>query len=204
MTPLEAIEAVEEGDTDGVVAAVAAFSDDDRFDVALAAVQLSRAALVRELLDSGVDPNFRSGVGFLLPAAASVGSLMIVQSLLERGADPSLGVPLVKAAGHGHLQVVELLLRAGADPNQGNPGFPTALGMAEQFGHASIASLLRERGASHPDQGFLPKLFGVSVDLQGPLTELADFVEDLVGGLGPGEGLAFFVVHIDVLVDGFA
>jgi len=37
---------------------------------------------------------------------------------------------------------------------------------------------------------------------QGALAELAHLVQDLVGGLGPLEGLAILVVGLDVVPDG--
>jgi len=42
------------------------------------------------------------------------------------------------------------------------------------------------------------------VDLDGSLAEALDRLEDLVGGFGPFEGLAGFVVRLDVGEDGLA
>ena len=60
-----------------------------------------------------------------LHQAAFWGKKIVIQLLLERGADPnavdSYGrTPLCMAAFHGGKEIVQLLLNAGGDPNKGN------------------------------------------------------------------------------------
>ena len=60
-----------------------------------------------------------------LHQAAFWGKKIVIQLLLERGADPnavdSYGrTPLCMAAFHGGKEIVQLLLNAGGDPTKGN------------------------------------------------------------------------------------
>ena len=144
----EALDALEAGELAGIVQAAQGFSDEERFRLADTAVSLEQTGLLRDLLEAGLDPRVGSFSDTLLKTAASEGNVNAASVLLEYGADPNQGIPLVVAVMRGHDEVVRLLLDAGADPNQGNPGFPTALGFAKQFRHVEVAALLEARGAT--------------------------------------------------------
>ena len=93
-----------------------------------------------------------------LSSACKRGELDAVQSLLDRGADPTGGTtrlrrPLHIAAEQGHLSLVRLLLAAGADPNQPEGGASLKqdglpLGLAVENGHLAVVSCLLEAGAA--------------------------------------------------------
>ena len=108
------------------------------------------------LLERGADVNVVSpGDGSPLIAAAASGSTEVVTMLLDRGADVNVIVPgdenpLMNAARQGHEEVLRLLIDRGADVNATaveGTRVRTALGLAEQAGHAHIVRLLRAAGA---------------------------------------------------------
>ena len=78
---------------------------------------------VKELLDSGEDPNTINDKGFsILMQAVADGSFEIAELLLERGANPNvvnhLGrSPMFFAARYGYVNMVKLLLQYKALPN---------------------------------------------------------------------------------------
>ncbi|MBO6934136.1 MAG: suppressor of fused domain protein [Deltaproteobacteria bacterium] len=123
--------------------------DDGRREVAEAAARFGEAAALRAMLARGIEIDEPGGIGStLLELAAGMGGSEAVECLLEAGADPTLGLPLVRAAFAGHLESVRLLLEAGANPDGANPGFPTALGTARAKGNKEIEALLLQYGAS--------------------------------------------------------
>ena len=87
--------------------------------------------------------------------AADVGSLELVQLLLEAGADKHVATAateegawaLSNAAQNGHLEVARLLLNAGAAPDAARVREGTALYFACQNGHLDVARMLLEAGA---------------------------------------------------------
>ena len=76
-----------------------------------------------------------------------------LQYLLRHNADPDPPeapdgcFPLYEASAKGSFDVVQALLTHGARVNRRSCSGATALGVAEQKGHAAIARLLREHGA---------------------------------------------------------
>jgi len=116
---------------------------------------------VRELLDSGEDPNLRDRYNMIALISASRGiwrsprrrrrQIEIVELLLDRGADPNLqndyDTALMEASERDHVEIVKLLLDRGADPNLQNDWGNTALIRAAANGHTEIVRLLLDRGA---------------------------------------------------------
>ena len=110
---------------------------------------------VKRLLLSGMlDAN--RGYGILLDTplheAANEGHRVMVQLLLDRGANPNKAekcgyTPLHKAAFHGHKDVIKLLLDRGANPNKAEEYGYTPLHKAAMNGHKAVAQLLLDRGA---------------------------------------------------------
>lgn len=78
---------------------------------------------VKELLDSGEDPNTINDNGFsILMQAVADGSFEIAELLLERGANPNIvnhlgRSPMCFAARYGYVNMVKLLLQYKALPN---------------------------------------------------------------------------------------
>jgi ankyrin repeat protein len=88
-----------------------------------------------------------------LCAASAIGSLQIVQLLLEHGADPNVGdsfgiTPLDRATLRGYLKMSQLLIEYGADVNAKDSVGQTPLHLASSAGHMEIAKLLLESNAN--------------------------------------------------------
>ena len=102
---------------------------------------------VRELLDSGADPNLRDNRFGVTALIMAWGYTDIVRLLLENGADPNLRdnlgtTALMMAALEGETETVRLLLENGADPNLIDKDGDTAFGLALSDGHTDILRLL--------------------------------------------------------------
>lgn len=87
-----------------------------------------------------------------LHLAATGGKVLIVNLLLENGADVSLkettgATALHKAVEKGHLDIVEILVGKGADVNAYSFYVHSPLKLAKDKGHTDIASFLLSRGA---------------------------------------------------------
>lgn len=101
-------------------------------------------------LDVNAEADYRFHEPYLM-MAAELGSLTMIDFLLERGADiegrDDLGrTPLIVAANAGRTSAVDLLLDRGADVNAGWPS-QSPLANAERCGHLDTAALLLSRGA---------------------------------------------------------
>lgn len=110
------------------------------------AVQMNDLEIARARLDEGADPNVDrfSYEGPVLMIAAARGDLMMVEMLLDYGADREarndlLRTPLVMAASNGCTEVVRLLLDRGAD-----------LHAVDGFGHVTVERPSPPRGGFRP------------------------------------------------------
>ncbi|GAQ12244.1 hypothetical protein ALT_9565 [Aspergillus lentulus] len=127
----------------------------------VAALKRGHQAVMRLLLDEGVDPDeilfegSRMETTALYMAAAN-GYDAIVKLLIEKGASVNLkkapGHPLVIAASNNRKTVVRLLLEKGADPNAVRGYKETALHIAVMRGNSDIVSMLLNKGA-HTELG---------------------------------------------------
>lgn len=84
-----------------------------------AAVAAGHSSIVRWLLESGLDADYRYGPGY---------------------------TPLLTAAANGHLEIVKLLLAYGADLRATANDGKTALTLASECNHSDVAEFLRDRG----------------------------------------------------------
>ncbi|NIP57087.1 MAG: hypothetical protein GWM92_03065 [Gemmatimonadetes bacterium] len=117
--------------------------------------RMGRAPLVRNVIESGVDPERRDPAGnTAMMVAAMTGSLEVMQELLALGAsldavaDPTLWTPLMFGAARGHVEVVGWLLENGAAVDTRNRNGASALWLAAQAGRTGSARRLVEHGAS--------------------------------------------------------
>ena len=143
----------------------------------IAAVVDGRPGQVRTLIGEGADPNARvepRGVpktywdrikmllrgGGSRPSvrptalilAADAGDSLVVEQLLQAGADPNLtegggGAPLMFACMSGRSRVVEVLIEAGADVNAKDKDGVPALQRAAVYGNTEAVEMLLAHGA---------------------------------------------------------
>ncbi|KAJ6461871.1 ankyrin repeat-containing domain protein [Mycena vitilis] len=90
--------------------------------------------------------------------AVSLGDIISVRALLERGADPNIkggkdGSALLSACRNGHGELARLLLQHGADPNVQADDGGTALQAASSSGIVATVGVLLEYGADVKLQG---------------------------------------------------
>ncbi len=102
-------------------------------------------AAIKEMLDSGVDPNGVSELqGFTaLMGASFKGRGDIVKLLLAAGANPNAAAgkgetALIFAATHGHVDIVNMLVSAGADAGAKDKIGFTALDHAKRQSRSSV------------------------------------------------------------------
>lgn len=102
---------------------------------------------VKELIAKGL--NIKNIVGETpLTIASKKGSIKIVKTLLDSGADANLKgkygwTALMNAVTPGHVKVVEELLLKGADPNIKNDSGTTAIMIAEKLKKPEMIKLLK-------------------------------------------------------------
>jgi ankyrin repeat protein len=117
----------------------------------------NRVDLVRFLLEKGANPNQQYEFPFvsLLNKAASIGSLPIMQLLLDHGAVIPDSKALIGAAEEGRIEAAEFLLRSGAVLNEvsrwdisdsaaDNPG--SALHVAVRYNQEAMVNFFLRRG----------------------------------------------------------
>ena len=89
-----------------------------------------------------------------LTGAVANGNAAVVKLLLMHGADPNhlyeggQFSPLLAAAAEGKVGIVQLLLRHGASVNLKSTDGKSPLGLARQKGHAAVADVLVNAGAT--------------------------------------------------------
>jgi ankyrin repeat protein len=113
--------------------------------------QNSPPDVARASLGCGNGPNIPDETTSL-HAASEMGDLVIMQSLLETGADvnerdEAYATPLVCASEEGRLEVAKLLIEYGADANLPDWTGWTPLHAASHYGHADVVHLLLDHGA---------------------------------------------------------
>lgn len=115
-----------------------------------------RLEIAEFLLAQGADANFVSedeNRFTPLTGAVASGNAEVVKLLLVHGADPDhlyeggTLSPLLAAAAEGRADIVKLLLQHGANANLRSEDGKTALGLALEKGHKTIAELLVRAGA---------------------------------------------------------
>jgi biopolymer transport protein ExbD len=120
----------------------------------LGAITYGQVGLVKQLLESGADPNTTDPNGnTLLMLAAGNGHVDLVKLLLAHGADADAAAPLgstalMFAAFHGHTEVVTVLLDNGADVNATAQLGLTAVRLAAQNGQSNVIDVLLDYGAA--------------------------------------------------------
>ncbi|KFY64655.1 hypothetical protein V496_03120 [Pseudogymnoascus sp. VKM F-4515 (FW-2607)] len=101
---------------------------------------------VRLLLESGANVHFESD-GNALGAAASAGNYPMVHLLLQSGADANSSDVLRSAASNGNVEILRLLLQSGADVNKASTKHGSALQSAAFRGREQAVRLLLHAGA---------------------------------------------------------
>ena len=120
-----------------------------------AAVALGDISRVEQFLDQDPDLLHTLGPGWCSPLkfAAQHGNIRVVETLLDRGADPNMpeavsprGNALIAATAARHVGIVRLLLDRAVDINQYEDSGGDSLEFARHRGFDEIADLLLERG----------------------------------------------------------
>ncbi|XP_036594605.1 cyclin-dependent kinase inhibitor 2A-like isoform X2 [Trichosurus vulpecula] len=106
--------------------------------------------IVRELLESGTDPNVVNRFGRSAIQVMMMGSVRVAELLLQHGADPNtpdpttLALPVHDAAREGFLDTLMLLHRAGARLDVRDSLGRLPVDLAEEQGHHLVVTYLRE------------------------------------------------------------
>jgi TonB family protein len=120
----------------------------------MGAITYGQVELVKQLLESGADPNAKDPRGnTLLMVAAGAGHVDLVKLLLAHGADIDAAAPmgstaLMFAAFHGHAEVVRVLLDNGADVHATGQLGMTAVRLAARNSQSDVIDVLLDYGAA--------------------------------------------------------
>jgi ankyrin repeat protein/mono/diheme cytochrome c family protein len=146
----------------------------------MAAALYGDAALVRELLDAGADPNVTNDAGATALMWA-LDDLEKTRLLVDRGANvnavsASRRTPILIAASFPHnREVIALLLDRGANASDKGPGLvggTTPLAEAALHGDEDAIRLLLDRGANVQAAGFIPVAFSMRARCDGCVAAL--------------------------------
>jgi uncharacterized protein len=109
---------------------------------------------VKTLLTNGASVDYRHGGWTVLMFAVKEGHVIVVQQLLDSGANPNVAsknedgaTPLTIAAEHGRLEITKILLNKGADINFQNAHGNTPLMYAAENNYPEVAEVLLNAGA---------------------------------------------------------
>lgn len=103
---------------------------------------------VAKLIEAGADINVKSAEGITaLEMAAEQNNSELVAYLLKKGANPNIGIPLVRSAANKNEKIVKQLIQAGAMQNQYQDGKISALWHAVYHADPEMVRLLLEAGA---------------------------------------------------------
>jgi ankyrin repeat protein len=132
----------------------------------LEAVEQNALVLVKQILDSGIDPNIAGRHGLTpLHSAVLNNNLALVKLLLESYANPNVVdkdgfPPLAYAAKQGYLEVAKLLLVKNANPDgiagEGEELPCSPLQLAIENGHVAMVKLLLDSNADV----YMPDYYG--------------------------------------------
>lgn len=152
----ELIQAIENGDSGGVIDAIKGGADINKPDSDLqqsppivVAAKYGFSNLVFILLENGANPNAKEYFGAVaLDYAVEQGNIQALKILVDHGADVNakdkFGTPLISAVNSGHLRVLRYLLKHGADIFAKNMDGLTAEEIAKQQNHPYIAAMIKK------------------------------------------------------------
>ena len=167
------------------------------------------AALVKELLDAGADPNAANDAG-TTPLMWAVDDIEKTRVLVEHGANvnavsASKRTPILIAASMPrNRDVIAFLLDRGANPSEKGPGLvggTTPLAEAALHGDEAVIRLLLDRGANPKAAGFVPLAFAMRARCVGCLAALMpevrpEVLTPLMLGGAPPRGPALSAVSL--------
>ncbi|BAZ12048.1 ankyrin [Calothrix sp. NIES-4071] len=117
----------------------------------IAAIESGDTQRVRELLETGANPNAKKGYNTAYQLVP-YGKDDIKCALIEAGAnDSSLRHSLVWAVGTGRVETVKALIKKGADVNMASVGLGSPLQSAAREGNLEIVDVLIAAGADVDD-----------------------------------------------------